>query len=258
MKNELKLALEKSVQRTKDDFVFIEPVCDFFRISYINQKRRIADDPICQTGSTKKYSELIFGDKRRRLCVDKRAFLRWIQIISVSIIHPNLRELFQEYQVAVFDYLYQGLEARQIQLEDIRNYAININNAINTKNHVMEYVGEQKRHRDLCLATPPEQWLIVKQKLSETKKIPEGTEKFKAINSLPSSVDELKRLRKNLQTDIHKNKNRLIYQSPNIQNQENPLPDGYRREKLKLLIKDKQDQINRINERLLELKKMEG
>ncbi len=254
----LKKVLSETVLQTEDEYIFVEPVCKFFGINYRNQLERISRDKICQKDMRKNSSFSIFGNNFQRVCLGKRGFIRWIQIINAEIVRSELRELFQKYQVAVFDYLYQGVEARQTQLEDIRNYAININNAIIIRNHVMEYVGEQKRHRDLCLATPPEQWLKVRENLIQTKAIPGDVEKMKSINPLPADKNELRRLKKNLRINIIKNRNMLKYQTPTIQLEDNPLPEGYHREKLKLLIKNKQEQIARINERMLELEKTEG
>lgn len=247
--------LKQTVLLSENEYIFISPVCDFFGLSTKNQIEQLKKDPICQSDIRKISSESVFGDKRKRLVLSRRGFIRWIQLISAALVSSNLRDLFQQYQVAVFDYLYHGNEARNVQLEDIRTYAININNAINVKNHVMEYVGEQKRHRDLCLATAPEQWLHIRETLTQTKSIPEGAEKLKAKFILPTDIDELRKLKKNLQTNIHKNKNRLHFQSPNLQEQENPIPPGYKRERLKLKIENQKKQVEEINMHIFAIEK---
>ena len=186
----------------------------------------------------------------------KRSFIRWIQIINAAIVRKNLQDLFQQYQVAVFDYLYEGNQMKTTQLEDIRNYAININNAINVKNHILEYVGEQKNHRDLCLASTPEQWVKTKSALTITKTIPEEAESMKAVDAdLPNTLPELKMQKKRLQKSITVHRHRLLYQHKYVQPVQNPMPEGYTSEMKKLQIVKLQSEIERVNNKIIEVEK---
>lgn len=251
MEQNLELALSKTILKNEDQYIFIEPVCDFFGFSFRNQHRVITKDHICKTDCTKKYNELLFGDKRLRWCVGKRAFIRWIQIINVQLVRTELRDLFIQYQVAVFDYLYYGDEFKTAQLEDIRNYVENINSAIKVNRQVMEYIAEQKQHRDLCMASPPNEWAKIKLSLIEEKELPESTDHLKAIgDDLPNDIDELKRLKHFKQTYILRNNNKLMYSSTSVQKKENPMPEGYRKEILKLNNREHQAMIERIEQKL--------
>jgi len=253
MEQNLELALSKTIFK-RDDGVFVEPVCDFFGVSFRNQQRKIAKDPICQSDSTKKYDELFFKDKRLRLCIGKRGFIRWVQFVNVQLVRKELQDLFVQYQIAVFDYLYYGDEFKTAQLEDIRTYAENINAAIRVNRQVMEYIAEQKQHRDLCLASQPNEWAQIKPTLVEEKVLPDSTEHMKAIvDDLPNDIERLKKMRHFKKSTILSNNNRLMYSNRNIQKQENPLPDGYRKEKIKLDNKEYQAMIDRIDQKLIVL-----
>jgi len=255
--------MEKSIEsalRTliinDDGSIFVEPVCKFFGINFKSQKRRFLEDPILQSEGTKKYHELAFGDKRLRLCVGRRGFIRWIQIINAEIVHPHLQKLFIEYQVAIFNYLYNGNESKISQLEDIRTYALNINSALSIRDQVMEYIAEQKRHRDLCLSYEPTEWAQIKPTLTEEKRMPEVADGLKAIASeLPNDITDLLRLKKNYQSAISKYKCLLLYQRKASQPEENPMPEGYKKELLKLRTKEREAEIEKINLKLVDLYK---
>lgn len=255
--------MEKSIESAlktlvinDDGSIFVEPVCKYFGINFKSQKRRFLEDPILQSEGTKKYHELAFGDKRLRLCVGRRGFIRWIQLINAEIVHPHLQKLFIEYQIAIFNYLYNGNETKINQLEDIRTYAININNALNIRDQILDYITEQKRHRDLCLSYEPAEWAKIKPTLIEEKRLPEIAEDIKAIaNELPNDVDELNRLKKNYQSAISKYKCLLIYQRKMSQPVENPMPEGYKKELLKLRTKEREAEIEKINQKLVDIYK---
>ena len=77
--NNLKL-FESTVVK-KEDYIFIKPLCDFFGIDYDNQVKKINKDQILKNETSKKTCENLFGDKRPRLSVSNRGFIRWIQLI---------------------------------------------------------------------------------------------------------------------------------------------------------------------------------
>ena len=256
MDQNLELALQQVIVDDEGN-IFVEPICKFFGINFKNQKERIIEDPILQSEGGKKYHELSFGDKRLRLCLGRRGFIRWIQIINPAIVRPELRKLFVQYQIAVFDYLYIGNESKNAQLEDIRKYAENINNAIVVNRQVMEYIAEQKQHRDLCLALSPNEWVRIKGTLTEEKILPQTAGKMKAIGStLPNDIEELQRMKKSIQWNIISNRNKLTHQRINIKGHpENPMPEGYPKEKIKLAIKSQEERLEIVNDRIIEISK---
>ncbi len=257
MEQNLELALRQTIVKAEDDKVFIELACKFFGINLLNQTERIRKDEICKSDFGKNHSEAVFGDKRLRLCLGKKGFIRWIQIINTAIVRKELRELFVQYQVAVFDYLYYGDKFKTAQLEDIRTYVENINSAIKVNRQVMEYITEQKQHRDLCLASPPNEWAQIKLSLVVEKELPQSTDHLKAIGSnLPNDIEKLQRIKKATHWNILSNKNRLTHQSVSVKgHSENPMPEGYQKEKTKLAIKAKEDLLEIINERIIEVSK---
>ena len=252
MKKDLSIVLHDTVRRTEDGDIFIDPVCNFFGIQTRNQIDRLKIDKICQSDMRKNSSQAEFGDTKKRVCVGKRGFLRWIQIINAAIVRSDLRDLFEEYQAAVFDYLYTGNEIRTAQLEDIRQYTININHALRTKQQINEYVTEQKQHRDICLYNTPEAWAIAKLALTQQKALPQGAKTMHAIAAgLPDDPAQLRNMRKNLQTNQVKARNLLAYQSKHKLDKPNPMPDGYKREVLNVRLREYQQQIDEINKKLV-------
>ena len=84
--------------------------------------------------------------------------------------------------------------------------------------------------------------------------MPEGSIKLKAIGSaLSNDKDDLMRLKKNYQTAMVKDRNLLLYSSKYKQPEENPMPDGFRKETIKLRMKTCEEKIEEINQRLFDL-----
>jgi len=79
---------------------------EFFGISYEHAFRRIKKDEILKTETIKKSCEIIFGDKRERVCLTKKGFIRWIQLLNGTLVRPELQAALIEYQRFIFDYLY--------------------------------------------------------------------------------------------------------------------------------------------------------
>lgn len=258
MEKNLELALLQSIKKSESDSIFIDPVCSFFGIQTRNQLDRIKKDPICQSDMQKISCQPVFGDNNMRYCLGKRGFIRWIQIINAAIVRNELRELFIKYQVAVFDYLYNGTEARKLQLEDLRKYDMQINRALNISTQLRDFVSEQNKFKKLCLNIEPEEWIKIRDTLNETKLYPIAeTENFLALKATESlSIEDLNLQRTRLKDNIRKNVNTLTYQSRNVQQNENPMPPGYRREALKIKINEMQKALLDIENRIEEKTKL--
>jgi len=113
MKTAISQIFEKTIQ-SDEEYIFIKPLCDFFKIDPENQGDRIKNDPILANSSVKKPMKSMFGDNYPRVCLDKKGFVRWIQIINPNIIADNLRDSFITYQEKIFDYLYGAAEEQMI------------------------------------------------------------------------------------------------------------------------------------------------
>lgn len=257
MDKNLELALTTSIKKAETGEIFIEPVCRLFEISYRNQQRVISKDPICQSDSTKKYDELLFGDKRPRLCVGKKGFIRWVQIINAQLVRKDLQKLFIKYQVAVFDYLYMSAESKTIQLEDLKKFNENINKALNIKYQLKAYINEQNKFKNLCLKTEPTEWMVMRTELRQFNSFPLiESERIIADNTYSTlTPDELVSRRKQLKNNINKVAHMLEYQSRKIQSEKNPMPAGYKREIYRLKIKEWESEIVEIERKLLLLSK---
>jgi len=238
--------------RSENGDWFIKPICDFFGLEYDNQADKISKDKICQTDTGKFPSELVFGDKRLHSTLRNRGFSRWIQMISASNVRVELREKFEIFQANIFDFLWEGNIEKTAQLEDIRTYAENLNAAVRVNRQVMDYIVEQKHHRDLCLASPSKEWARIKLTLVEEKVLPDSTEHMKAIvDDLPNDIEELRKMKHMKQANISRNNNRMIYGHQNIQKHENPMPEGFRKEMLLLSNKDHQKMIEIIDQKII-------
>jgi hypothetical protein len=57
---------------------------------------------------------MMFGDNYPRFSLDKKGFIRWIQIINPNIVAVELRASFVLYQELIFDYLYGNTEEQMM------------------------------------------------------------------------------------------------------------------------------------------------
>jgi hypothetical protein len=92
--------------KTDDEYIFVKPLCDFFQIDYENQVDKIRNDAILSLQSVKKPNEKLFGESRPRVCLTKKGFIRWIQLINPKTLPSNLQVQFMEYQTDIFDFFY--------------------------------------------------------------------------------------------------------------------------------------------------------
>jgi hypothetical protein len=102
-----------TIKYDDNTWIWVKPVCDFFKINYENQTRKIKSDPILANHSTKKSNSLMFGDNYPRLLVDKIGFIRWIQLINPNTIATELRSSFEKYQELVMEFLFGSVEREQ-------------------------------------------------------------------------------------------------------------------------------------------------
>ena len=71
-------------------------------------------NPILAKSSVKKPMKTLFGDNYPRLCLDKKGFIPWIQLLNPNIIDKNLRPSFLIYQEMIFDFLYGAAEEQKM------------------------------------------------------------------------------------------------------------------------------------------------
>lgn len=90
----------------ENNYIFIQPLCDFFEINYKNQQRFIQNDQILKSEGIKKSHSLMFNDNYKRAALTKKGFVRWIQLLNPNIVKSELREKLIQYQCFIFDYIY--------------------------------------------------------------------------------------------------------------------------------------------------------
>lgn len=69
---------------------------------------------------------------------------------------------------------------------------------------------------------------------------------------LPADIDELKRMKKNLQTSNTKHRNVLLYSQKTKASKEHPMPDGPKRQRIELQITERDRQIEEIEKKIFE------
>lgn len=95
------------------ELIFIQPVCDFFGIDYLNQRKIINRNPLLKRSVSKNTSMLLFGDERERICLTKQGFITWILQLRCQIVHHNLREKLLRYQELIFDFMFGSIEREE-------------------------------------------------------------------------------------------------------------------------------------------------
>jgi isopropylmalate/homocitrate/citramalate synthase len=110
----MEIEIFKEVVTYEKNQIWIKPFCDFFNINYENQTRVIKSDAILANQSTKMSNSLVFGDNYRRVLLSKKGFVRWIQILNVNLVKPELREKFLSFQELIFDFIYGNIEEKEV------------------------------------------------------------------------------------------------------------------------------------------------
>jgi hypothetical protein len=72
-------------------------------------------------------------------------------------------------------------------------------------------------------------------------------------NELPDDLDELKKIKKNLQSSNTKDRNLLEFQQKTKAAKNNPMPTGPKRKRVEFRIKKRQQEIERIEQKIVEL-----
>jgi hypothetical protein len=111
-----KTALQMFTSTVKDDneHIFIKPLCDFFKIDTEKQVIKIKNDQILANCYAKKSNKMLFGDNYLHFCLDKKGFIRWIQLLNPNIIDKNLHSSLLIYQELIFEFLYGAAEEQKM------------------------------------------------------------------------------------------------------------------------------------------------
>ena len=100
--------------KSDDEHIYIKPLCDFFKIDSEKQVVKIKNDPILSICYAKKSNKMLFGDNYLHFCLDKKGFIRWIQLLNPNIIDKKLRPSFLIYQELIFEFLYGAAEEQKM------------------------------------------------------------------------------------------------------------------------------------------------
>jgi len=115
------LDIFKETVKYDHDKIWLKPVCDFFNIDYKYQVDVVRKDAILSSMVEKNSNEIMFGDKRERILLPKKGFVRWIQILNPNIVDADLRTKLIQYQTFIFDFIYGNFEREeQMRIEYAR------------------------------------------------------------------------------------------------------------------------------------------
>jgi hypothetical protein len=115
------LSMFNSTIKYHGNDIFIKPFCDFFKIEYDNQCRRIKSSPLLKTSAGKNTSMLLFGDERERVTLTKQGFITWILQLNPSIVQVSLQEKLLQYQTLIFDFMFGSIKREEsIRLKYMR------------------------------------------------------------------------------------------------------------------------------------------
>ena len=117
MKKDMDTQISQIFDKTiikEEEYIFIKPLCDFFKIDTEYQVIKIKNDPVLANCYGKNSNKMMFGDNYPRFSLDKKGFVRWIQIINPNIVAADLRASFVIYQEFIFDYLYGNAEEQMM------------------------------------------------------------------------------------------------------------------------------------------------
>lgn len=106
MENTDLIMFNQTVIYNENNYIFVKHLCDFFELDHQNQLRIIEKDLILASSHEIKSYYLFFSDNRKKTCLTKEGFIRWVEIQNPNIVRESLREQFKTYQKLVVDYLY--------------------------------------------------------------------------------------------------------------------------------------------------------
>lgn len=113
-------ALFEETIGTDKELIPVSPLCEFFGLDTENQLKKIKSDPILSAGQVKKAYQPHETGKKVMVLLNKKAFIRWLQLINPKTVREELRVTFTQCQVMIFDYLYGSadmLDSAKIQYQ---------------------------------------------------------------------------------------------------------------------------------------------
>jgi len=81
---------DQTVIYDKNNYIFVQNLCDFFELNYQNQQRFIEKDHILSTCRIKSSDMLLFSNNKKRTCLTKEGFLRWVEILNPIFVKESV------------------------------------------------------------------------------------------------------------------------------------------------------------------------
>lgn len=92
------------------------PLCEVFDLSYSRQRENLKSHPGFKDHMVNIMLPDFFGDNKKRACLTKKGFVKWVLQLSYTIIREDLQPAFLEYQENVLNYLYDSVFQREAVL----------------------------------------------------------------------------------------------------------------------------------------------
>lgn len=160
MEDKIKI-FEQTVVYVENQYIPVTLTCKFFGITYRGQIDKIKNNLVLQSEWKKISSEFIFGDKRSRVCLTKKGFIRWIQLLNVQLVTENLRETLSMYQSFIFDYMFGNIQSEDktklayARLNKLKRLQSRIKSEINkSEKEIQTYLCSKFGQLELKLLTP--------------------------------------------------------------------------------------------------------
>ncbi len=121
-----------------------KPLCDFFGLDWSNQQKMLKNDILLAQLMVKKPSTGIDGKTYEMIHFTKKGFLRWVQLINYNIVKEELRNDFIDYQLQIFDFLFESHEQQykmQVEYKRMNELEAIINDAQTELKAIKKNIG---------------------------------------------------------------------------------------------------------------------
>jgi len=111
--------IEKTFEETipeNREIIPLEPLCDFFEINFQRQVENLRTHPGISPEMSLQTIPDFFNDRRKRICLTKKGFLKWVLQLNFKTVKKELQDQFLEYQDNLINFLYDSTLQREQML----------------------------------------------------------------------------------------------------------------------------------------------
>jgi hypothetical protein len=153
----------EAVKKAADGSIFIEPTCRYFGINYDYQKDQVIGKKETLKELRRNFAaEDVFGDKKQRLCLEKKGYTLWILQLVPSNITVSKRDLFQFFQQNFFEYVWNSIETNQKKKDDVQSIAMELHFLYKQKTALQKRINALNNIKNTMLETTPDEWVNIR------------------------------------------------------------------------------------------------